>query len=234
MAKQDQSNPNESSGVISNAVLSISAVTAITTLPWIWMSIGQFGGFAWGVFGFELIILIGCLMTMLASIGKVRVGLAFPMSITCLVGTLLVGAVFGIHVDARNVVGPNPDIAPWVNRTLMFRLIIIMFLSLIATLDVYRRDSRSWGLVLRSVIFLVPVLICLGWIKARGMPSISDSSGELSPILMIVVLLIGLTLGILLSIGGHFLIRAFEIAIPENDQDTQDPKSDDKTAKKPA
>lgn len=229
MATQDPPIANTSPSMVRYVTLVVCAISALTTLPWIWMSKGHFGGFAWGVFGFEFIVLVGCLMMVFVSLGKIRVEGAFPMAITCLVGTLLVGAVFGIHVDARNVVGPNPDIAPWVNRTLMFRLTVIMILSLLATLDVYRRDSRSWGLVLRAVIFLIPVLISLGWIKSRGMPSISDSSGELSPVRMIAMLLGGLIFGCLFSIGGHFLIRSFEIAIPEAEPDKKSNKTGKKT-----
>jgi len=196
--------------------MAISILVALSSLPWLFMAVGQFGGFAWGLFGFELIMLLGCIMTLLVCIGKVRVENAFPVAIACLVGTILVGMVFGIYVDARALVGDNPDIYPWINRTLMFRFAAIASLSLLATLDVYRRDARSWGLIARSVVFMLPVLGALAWIKFKGLPVVSGGSGDPKPIAMIIILLGGLILGILFSIAGHFLIRSFEIALPEN------------------
>ncbi len=220
---------NASPFAIRMGVLVLCILTALSTLPWITMSISKFGGFAWGLFGFELIVLLGCLVTMLVALGKVRVGTSMPMAIVCLVGTILVAAVFGIHVDARAVVGDNPQVQPWIIRTLMFRMGVIGLLSLLATLDVYRRDGRSWGLFIRSVLFLLPVLAVLAWIKLKGVGSIEDSSGELSPVKMVIFLLAGLGLGILFSIGGHFLIRSFEIALPEKNTDPK-PEKTAKTA----
>ncbi len=228
MTTPDESKP--ATPLIRTTTMVLCVICALSALPWIWMSISHFGGFAWGLFGFELIVLFGCLMTMLVCIGKMKVGMAFPMAIACLIGTILVSAVFGLYVDARAVVGDNPTIGPWVIRTVMFRMGVIGLLCLLATLDVYRRDARSWGLVIRSAIFLLPVLAAAGWIKFKGMPAVNDSSGEPSPVMMVVILLAGLIFGILLSIGGHFLIRSFEIALPEPNPDPQP----DKTNKKPA
>lgn len=196
--------------------LLLSVVAGLSTLPWMYLAIGRFGGFAWGLFGFEVIVLLGSLMTVLVATGRVRVGSAFPMAMACMAGTLLVASVFGIHVDARNVVGSNhPGIAPWVNRTLMLYLALISGYSLIAMLDVYRRTARSWGLVLRATIFLIPVIAVVVYVRSRGMPEITDGAGDLSVVSMIAVILGGLFFGILLSVGGHFLIRSFEVALPE-------------------
>ena len=194
----------------------LSLIAGLSALPWMYLAIGRFGGFAWGLFGFEFIVLLGAIMTIFVAIGRVRVGAAFPMAMACMGGTLLVTSVFGIHVDARNVVGTNhPDIAPWVNRTLMLYLALIAGFSLLAMLDVYRRTAQAWGLVLRAAMFLIPVLAVLVYVRSRGMPSITDASGELSVVSMIGVILGGLFFGILLSVGGHFLIRSFEVAMPE-------------------
>jgi hypothetical protein len=203
--------------------LVVSILTAASTLPWIWMSVGEFGGFAWGLFGFELIVLLGSLMTALVCLGKVQVEKAFPLALLCLAGTLLVTAVFGLYVDARALVGDDPTLAPWVMRTLSFRLLVIAILSLIATLDVFRRDTRSWGLLLRAILFLIPVGGAMMWIKAKGLPGAGNGQ---SPVSMILILLGGLVLGILFTISGHFFIRSYEIAFPE-------PKADDGPEKTP-
>ncbi|MEX0876817.1 MAG: hypothetical protein WD114_05095 [Phycisphaerales bacterium] len=206
----------DSPAAIRMSVVVLCALVAVSTLPWLWMALGRFGGFAWGLFGFELIVLIGCVMTALVCLGSVRVGGALPLAIACLAGTLLVDAVFALHVDARNLIGSNhPDVQPWVNRMLLFRLGVIGLLTLIATLDVYRRDARSWGLMLRAAAFLIPVIACIAWIRLRGVPTVTTPDGELSPLKMVLVMVGGLLLGILFSAGGHFLIRSYEIAVPE-------------------
>jgi len=213
------------------AVMGLCALVGASTLPWMYLGSFKFGGFAWGVFGFELILLFGCLMTILVTMGRVRVQGALPMAIACLAGTILVGAVFGIHVDARALIDENPTFQPWVNRTLLFRLGSMGLLSMLATLDVYRRDGRSWGLVIRALVFAAPVFAALAWIRANGLPTAS-SAGTLgaspSPVNMIVILLGGLILGVLFSIAGHFLIRSFEVALP--DQNAVPEKTDKKTA----
>lgn len=194
----------------------ICIVGAGSSLPWIFMSFGKFGGFAWGLFGFELMVLLGAVMTLLVALGKVKVDGAFPLALLCFIGTLLVASVFGIHVDARNVVGSNhPGIQPWVNRTLMLHLAMIGSLSIIATLDVYRRDARSWGMLVRSLPFVIPVLAAGVYFQRSGFPTITDTNGEMSIVRMLAFIVGGLFLGILLSVGGHFVIRSFEIALPE-------------------
>ncbi len=216
MSSNNDNMTESSPAVYRFAVLALSVLAGLSALPWMYLSIGQFGGFAWGLFGFELMVLLGAIMTAMVCLGRIRVAGAFPLAVLCLVGTLVVASVFGIYVDARNVVGSNhPSIAPWVNRTLMFYLLIIAGLSVIAMLDVYRRSTRSWGLVLLGGIFLVPVIASVVYIQQRGMPTITDASGELNAVRMIGVIIGGLIFGIFLSIGGHFMIRSFEVALPE-------------------
>lgn len=206
--------------IIRVSTILVSLAVAISAIPWIWMAIGKFGGFAWGLFGFELIVLFGCLTTILVCIGKIRVGFALPLAIACLAGTILVDMVFGMYVDARAVVGDDPTIGPWISRTILFRLIAMGLLTFIATLDVYRRDTRSWGMFFRAMIFLLPVIGVLGWIKMRGFPISSGTTSEPSSLAMVVLLLGGLIIGILFSIGGHFFIRSYEVGL--NDEQIED------------
>lgn len=208
--------PEQSPPLYRYSAAALCVLIGLSTLPWMWMSFGRFGGFAWGMFGFELIVLLGSVMTILVCLGVVRVGGALPLAITCLSGTILVSAIFGIHVDARNKIsGNHPQILPWVNRTLYFDVAMIILLSLIATLDVYRRSARAWGQMLRAAVFLLPVIAILAWVQVRGAPATASASGEMNPLRMVMVLLVGLIVGILFSIGGHFLIRSFEVAIPD-------------------
>lgn len=221
MSDQSQINQSQTPTLLRLSTLALCVLAAISALPWLYLSLGRFGGFAWGLFGFELIVLLGALMTSMVCLGKVRVAGAFPLAVACFAGTLLVVSVFGIYVDARNVVGDsNPTIQPWVKRTLLLYIAIVAGLSLIATLDVYRRSARSLGLAMRAAIFLLPLIVLGVYFKSQGLPSMSNSAGELSIVRMLSMIVGGLFVGILLSIGGHLLIRSFEVAVPEkNDQD---------------
>lgn len=222
MSDQRQSNPSQTPILLRLAAMVLCVLVAISSLPWMYLALGRFGGFAWGLFGFELLALLGASMTILACLGKPRVGNALPMALACFVGTLLVVSVFGIHVDARNVVGEShPSVYPWVNRTLMLYLAVIAGLSLIAMLDVFRRSTASFGLALRSAIFLIPLIGLGAYFKLQGLPTITNSSGELSIVRMLVMIIAGLVVGILLSVGGHLLIRSFEIALPEKNEPDQ-------------
>lgn len=212
---QDAAPSGSTPAMINWALRAICLVVALTTLPWMWLGIGHFGGFAWGLFGFELLALLGAIVTLLVTFGKVKVGNYLPMAIACFLGTLLVGAVFGLFVDAKSVAADDPVIISWIYRTLYFRLLVIALLGLIAAIDVYRRDPRSWGLALRGVIFMIPILAAGAWIKLNGLPSTSNAAGEPSPIGMMIILLSGLGLGILFSIAGHLLIRSFEVGFEE-------------------
>jgi len=227
MTKTDQMSNSNTPAPIRMLTLIVSILVAISALPWLWMSMTQFRAFAWGVFGFEFCVILGAVMTMLVALKKLRVGNAFSLALACLAGTILVSMVFGTHVEARTLIGDDPKLQPWVNRTLLFRVAAVGLLSLIATLDVYRRSSKSWGLILRSIFFLAPVLVALGWIMKMGMPTINDSSGELSPTRMIIALLSGLLIGIFFSIGGHYLIRSFEVSFPEPGLASEPEKSKD-------
>jgi hypothetical protein len=225
MNHPDQSTFNSTPALLQWALRVLCVLIAVSTLPWIWLAIGHFGGFAWGLFGFELITFMGALMTLLVTMGKVKVGNALPMAIACLIGTLMVGAVFGLFVDARAVVADDPIFMPWVYRTIYARFGAIAMLSLIAAFDVYRRDAKTWGLAVRGIVFMMPVLAALGWIKFKGIPATTDASGEPSLAGLMIILIAGLGLGILFSIAGHFLIRSFEVGFAEPEPTPKPEKS---------
>ncbi|MEZ6164385.1 MAG: hypothetical protein R3B67_08130 [Phycisphaerales bacterium] len=198
------------------ATIALCVLACVTAVPWIYLSLGTFGGFVWGLFGFELLVVLSALMTILVCLGRIKVGGAFPLALVCFVGVLMVTSVFGIYVGARNVVGDNhPDVQPWVMRTLLVQVATMGGLCLIAMLDVYRRDARSWALAIRSLPFLVPVLAIAVYFQRSGIPTVTNAAGELSQVRMVAFILGGLLLGILLSVGGHLLIRSFEVALPE-------------------
>ncbi len=206
----------ESPAAIRYATTLLCVLIALSTLPWLWMSLGRFGGFAWGLFGYELIVLLGAVMTALVCLRVVRVGGALPLAIACLAGTILLSVIFGLYLDARNKTGgTHPRTLVWVYRTMFFDAGMIVLLAMLATLDVYRRNARSWGLMLRAAAFLLPVVATLAWVRFAGGPSVASADGEMNPMKMVLVMLVGLVLGILFSVGGHFLIRSYEVAVPD-------------------
>ena len=206
---------DQTPGLFRMATMLLCVVAAVSALPWMYLSIGTFGGFAWGLFGFEFLVLLGAITTMLVCMGKINVGGAFPLAVLCFIGTLLVASVFGLYVDARSVVGDNPTYQPWVMRTLMLYLLLIAGLSVVATLDVYRRNAKSWSMVMLAAPFMVPVVAAGVYFQRAGFPEVTNADGEMRIVRMLLVIVGGLILGILMSVGGNFLIRSFEVALPE-------------------
>lgn len=216
MAPTPDQHPDTTPALLRSAGVLFAVLGALVALPWMYLAMGRFGGFAWGLFGFELLVFAGGVMTLLVSTRRVRVAGAYPLALLCFAGTLVVASVFAIHVDARSLIGDNhPGIIPWVDRTLLVHLLLIAGLVLVATLDVYRREPRSWGLALRSAILLIPVLVLVLYAQRAGWLTLEDSSGELSPVRMIAMILGGIVVGGMLSAGVHLLIRSFEVALPE-------------------
>ncbi len=197
---------------IRSAVLVLSLITAMSAIPGIYLGIGSFGGFAWGMFGFEALVLCSSILGILLGLGKITDG--FALAVLCIVGTMVVGAVFGIHFDARTKIADNATFVPWVNRMLLIRLVLIAGFASCASVAVFSRDARCWKSAFMGVAFLAPVLVSVVLLRRFGFPFSGGQDAEPGALSVISFLLIALVLGIMISAGGHFLIRAFEIGQP--------------------
>lgn len=207
-------------------VIVTSVVLGLSALPGLYLSIGEFSGFAWALFGFELVTLLAAVFGILTGLGKFRDG--FGLALACLAGAVLLALVFGIHVDARTKIADDPTFRPWVNRMLLLRVLIVFGYSFCASAGVFARNPKCWGAAVKGLLCLLPVAALGGAYMKFGLPFAGDGSGQPNALRVIFVLAIGLLMIILISAGGHLLIRAYEFGRPENDAPAPDP--DAKTA----
>lgn len=206
-------------------VIATSIVLAISTLPGLFLAINTFGGFAWGWFGFELVSLLAASFGVLIGLGKFRDGLG--LALACIAGTVLVALVFGTYVDAKTKIADNITYSPWVNRMLLIRMLVVLSYAFSASVAVFARNPKSWGVAIKGVACLLPVAALIGAFMKFGLPFADDASGQPNALRVIFVLVVGLVMIILVSAGGHLLIRAFEIGRPA---DAEDAAGDAKTA----
>ena len=126
-------------GMIRMLVLFASVILGISALPPLYLSIGQLGGFAWAMFGFELVTLLAAIFGVLIGLGRFRDG--FGLALACIAGAVLLALVFGIHVDARTKIADDPALRPWVNRMLMLRVLVVFAYAFCASVAVFAVSS---------------------------------------------------------------------------------------------
>lgn len=174
-------------------------------------------GDAWFVFAFSLV-------TLLASLFGVAVGLgrsaeAPALATLCVGGCVFVGAVLaeptfvarvleGSSVQSRIIAGVNLRFWALSHVGVGAALIALSGLIVLA-----RRPSESLRMLLRGALFAAPVVVCLGLLAA---PSIRARVATLPQAVIVSLVIVAFfVLGVLLSIAVQNVIRAFEIAIPD-------------------
>ena len=192
----------------------LGIIVALSALPWLWYSISHFGGFAWGVFGFELLTIAAGIFAIMLALGKFKDGWA--LAVTAIAGSILVAMVFGMYVDFVMAKKTDfPDLYPLAKNTLLGRGASVGALFLIASVAVFTRSKKSIPLVIKSILCIAPVAIVgalmyfnIGpgvWIN--GHMAAGTGSGALQAVLVLGMGLIFITL---VSASGHLLIRAYE------------------------
>lgn len=199
----------------------LGTAAALSALPWLWYSISHFGGFAWGMFGFELLTIVAGAFAIMLAMGKYKDGWA--LAVTAIAGSILVAMVFGMYVDFVMAKKTDfPDLYPLAKNTLLGRGAVVGGLFLIASLSVFARSKKSIPLIIKSVLCIAPVAIVgalmhynIGpgiWINKHLAPG--TGSGALQAVL---VLGMGVVFITLVSASGHLLIRAFESGRPADE-----------------
>ena len=197
-------------------VLVVSVVVGVSALPWIWYSLGYFGGFDWALFGFEVLALFGGIFGVLLGMGRFRAG--WGIGVTAIAGSVLVGFVFGLY---RGYIFPKrmdefPDLATITNVTFAVRCGAVVLLGGMASLAVFARSSRSWGYVVWSAVVGVPMVVGAGMIYKGIGPGawVQNLLGSSGPVAGVTLLSVGLIGIVMFSISAHLLIRAFECGRP--------------------
>lgn len=160
----------------------------------------------WGSAGFLFAMLIATTFGVLAGIGKFRAGVG--MATVATASTILGGAIFAWRDLASNLgrdAAIGPKLLPWLGYEAICALVIL----LAGATMVLARRPRAWGAVTKALAFLVPagILLAVGYLNS-GKFAAEDSGRAIA---LAVLLVGGAVIGTLISIGGHHLIRAFEM-----------------------
>lgn len=188
----------------------LSAVLGLSALAGLWLALVAGESTLWFSTIFELLTLAAAAIGILAAIGRFRDGWA--LSLACVAGTTLVCAVFAF-VELRANFNNDPSYAGLMKPYLGFRLALAAGFGGLASLAVFSRNPACWGAFIKGMIVLAPAVAVLGWIGLRGGAFLgatrSTPGAEAARILMLCFG--GLVLIGLISVGGHLLIRAYEL-----------------------
>ncbi len=153
---------------------------------------------SWFLGGFELVILFASAIGLLCSMGRFREGPA--MVLLCVAGTVGVGSLLGYVGAAKLLMGWS--LKPY----LVARMLDAALLALAAAAVVLSRSpAASLSALGRSAAFTAAMVLTVGsaWVF-RG--TIGASPG---PARVALLTLLGVSLIVLVSASGHYLIRAF-------------------------
>ena len=186
--------------------LAASAVGGLAAAACLYVALVGTSEILWGSVGFLVIMLIAALLGIAAGVGRFSAG--FGMACVAIAMTIVGGAVFAWRDLASNV-GRDPSIGPKLLPWLGLETICAIVILLAGGAAVLSREPRSWGSLIRGLAFLIPAGILLA-VGSLGWSKIPTEDGGRA-IALGVLLAGGAILGVLVSIGGHHLIRAFEI-----------------------
>lgn len=171
----------------------------------LWIAIFATSAVLWASVGFLVVLLVASVLGILAGTGRFAVG--YGIAAVSIAGTIAGSSLFAWRDLASNV-GRDPKIGPLLMPWLGFEAICGLAILIVGGLAVLSRRPASFRDIGRSFAFLIlaALLLAAGYF---GLGKLSDeSSGRV--IAFAALLLGGLLVGVLVSLGGHFLIRAFE------------------------
>jgi hypothetical protein len=189
-------------------------VLAASALPVLYVTVFAGARMLWFSTLFELMVIAAAAIAILAARGRFRDGWA--LSLACVAGTVLVSAVFAA-VEIRANFRDHPTIGRWIMPAAGFRVGMSAVFALIASLVVWNRNGKCWGLVIRAALALAPVAAALAWLAMGNVAMLNTPMPNPgAETLRIAALIIGGLLGVILvSAGGHLLIRSYEMGRPE-------------------
>ena len=173
--------------------------------------------------GFEAITLVAAGVALGLGLGRFRAG--FGLAALCVAGTAAVAGVFGLELAAAPnirpaiLAGESPEVTLRVIRlTVLVRFGLAGLIVMLTTLAVLSRNPASWRPLGTGLLLLVPVLALSAWLFGYGGISVVVGPVDtgLGVARLIAALFGGLVLLVIASIGGHLIIRAFEMTAPDD------------------
>lgn len=165
---------------------------------------GGAGAVPWFTVCFELVVLVAAAYGWLVSRGWYSDGRA--MALLCAAGTVLVASYLGYLGCNGQLMGRS------VKGALLVRVALAGGLGVASAASVLVRDAKQClPLLFRGVLLLVPPLVVLaGYMRGVGRAQLDAMDGTARAGLMGLAMLMG---GLMLAVGAHLVIRAFELGI---------------------
>lgn len=181
----------------------IAALVLLSALVGLGVSLFGHPQPVWAWFGFEVVTLVSAGLGVLFGLGRFRQGPA--MTMVSIGGTIAVATLFGRLSLLANLSALAAD--PWV----IGRLAGGGLLGLAATVLVFSRDRRCWPSFIKGALLAMPAAAAgaIGFFRPGLIPG-RDWEGLLAVLRVGGLLVGGLLVCILISVGIHLIIRAFE------------------------
>ncbi|MEM9372026.1 MAG: hypothetical protein AAGA55_00140 [Planctomycetota bacterium] len=204
------------------AVLILCSIAVlVSVLPVLYVT--QLAGSArlWFSTLFELCVVGAGVIGLLAGIGRFRSGWA--LALACAAGTLVVTTVFSA-VEIRANFRDHASIGPLILPGAGLRLALAALMGGLASVAVWGRDRRSIGLIVRAGCMLAPVAGLAAWI-GFGNASVLNTplASPVAEAIRITAILVGGLICVgLVSVGGHLVIRSYELGRPREESASGD------------
>ena len=196
------------------AALGLSAALAISVPPVLFVTLIRGDAVLWFSSIFELLVLAAAVSGIASGLGRFVNGWA--LSLACVAGTVLVCAVFAF-LEIRANFGSEPDVAGLIKPYLALRLALAAAIAGVASAAVFSRNRACWIALAKGLLVLVPPVAIVAWYVATGGGFLGATrptpGGEAARLILLT--LGGLILVGFVSVGGHLLIRAYELGRPE-------------------
>ncbi len=164
---------------------------------------------AMALMGFEIVVSVTSVLGLIWSRGprspRANRDSGPALGLACLAGTILIASALGWQSTNRNIAGHS------LTPLLGVRILISLVMLAAAAIMVLKRNRASWRLVFLGVAMLAPVVLLAAvflYSKTRLMID-HMMTNTIAAIALATIGFLGSVL--LISFGGHCLIRAFEL-----------------------
>lgn len=211
------------------ALLGVSGVQVLLFIWAIYASTIGVGSMVWGGLGFGVIGIVSALFGGLLGLGRFGQGPA--MGALCVAGATLTCGVLG-WLDLRSNLLSVPELARLVRPWLLAVAVTALAQGGVAALAVLVRRALSWKYLVSGVVILALCGGMLALVRGPGSGLLSAWEGGGEALRVTILLALSFVALVLLSAGGHLVIRAFEVT--REGPDATDAPGTDAAPSKPA
>lgn len=196
------------------AALVLSGVLALSVPPVLYITLIRGDAVLWFSSIFETLVLTAAIFGIASGLGRFANGWA--LSLACVAGTVLVCGVFAF-LEIRANFADEPGVAGLLTPYLGFRLALAAAIAATASVAVFSRNRACWIALLKGILVLIPPVGITAWYVVTGGGFLGAArptpGGEAARLILLT--LGGLILVGFVSVGGHLLIRAYELGRPD-------------------